>query len=79
MESASNDRRRRIERWIDQQPNGKYLLCVMVGARPRFGTTDAETWPTHGSDAPLCRALRDLVSVHSLQGCPFAEMANLAA
>lgn len=36
-------RRRRIERGIYRQSNGKYAVCVMVDDRPRFRTVGATT------------------------------------
>ncbi len=36
--SCRSDRRRRIERGIYEQPNGKYAVCVMLDGRPRFRT-----------------------------------------
>jgi hypothetical protein len=41
--SDSSDRRRRVERGVYQQPNGKYAVCVRVDGRARFRTVEATT------------------------------------
>jgi hypothetical protein len=41
--SSQLARRRRLERGIYQQPNGRYAVCVMVDGRPRFRTLSAAT------------------------------------
>jgi hypothetical protein len=41
--SVSSDRRRRVERGVYQQPNGKYAVCVRVDGRARFRTVEAIT------------------------------------
>lgn len=41
--SGGSDRRRRVERGIYQQPNGKYAVCVRVDGRARFRTLEAAT------------------------------------
>jgi hypothetical protein len=41
--SSRPDRRRRVERGIYQQPNGRYAVCVMVDGQPRFRTLSAAT------------------------------------
>jgi hypothetical protein len=43
MDGKSPTRRRRVERGIYEQENGKYAVCVMVAGRPRFRTLDART------------------------------------
>jgi integrase len=42
-ESNHPARRRRVERGIYQQPNGKYAVCVRVDGRARFRTLEAAT------------------------------------
>src|SRR6266496_3195609 len=42
-ESNRPARRRRVERGIYQQPNGKYAVCVRVDGRARFRTLEAAT------------------------------------
>ena len=42
-ESSRPARRRRVERGIYQQPNGKYAVCVRVNGRARFRTLEAAT------------------------------------
>jgi hypothetical protein len=41
--SSQLARRRRLERGIYQQPNGRYAVCVMVDGRSRFRTLSAAT------------------------------------
>jgi len=41
--SSRPDRRRRVARGIDQQPNGKYAVCVRVDGRARLRTLEAAT------------------------------------
>ena len=41
MDGRSPSRRRRVERGIYEQENGKYAVCVMVTGRPHFRTLDA--------------------------------------
>jgi integrase len=42
-ESSRPARRRRVERGIYQQPNGKYTVCVRVDGQARFRTLEAAT------------------------------------
>jgi hypothetical protein len=41
--SSGRVRRRRVERGIYLQPNGRYAVCVMADGRPRFRTLNAAT------------------------------------
>lgn len=41
MDTSNRYVRRRVERGIYVQPNGKYAVCVMVAGRARFRTVDA--------------------------------------
>src|SRR6266498_1903639 len=43
MDASSRPQRRRLERGIYEQQNGKYAVCVMVAGRARFRTLDAAT------------------------------------
>jgi hypothetical protein len=64
MEAAMTDsirpRRRRIERGIYEEPNGKYAVCVMVAAKPRFRTIDAETLTEARRQRALLQMLGEL-------------------
>jgi hypothetical protein len=57
MSGSVQPRRRRVEGGIYEQSNGKYAVCVMVAAKPRFRAIDAMT---------LSEARRQRVLLHTL-------------
>jgi len=60
MDGSIRPRRRRIERGIYEEPNGKYAVCVMVAAKPRFRTIDARTLTEARRQRALLQTLGEL-------------------
>jgi len=60
MNQRVRPRRRRIERGIYEEPNGKYAVCVMVAAKPRFRTIDARTLTEARRQRALLQTLAEL-------------------
>jgi integrase len=60
MDGSIRPRRRRIERGIYEEPNGKYAVCIMVAAKPRFRTIDARTLTEARRQRALLQTLGEL-------------------
>jgi integrase len=70
------DRRRRVERGIYAQPNGRYAACVMVDGHPRFRTLSAATI---GEARRQRELLQSIAGVGELPVSPRLTFAEAAA
>jgi integrase len=75
MDGKSPTRRRRVERGIYEQENGKYAVCVMVAGRPRFRTLDARTLSEVRQQRALLRTLGALGELPLSPRLTFGEVA----
>jgi len=74
--SSRPDRRRRVERGIYQQPNGRYAVCVMVDSQSRFRTLSAATI---GEARRQREMLQSIAHVGELPVSPQLTFAEVAA
>jgi integrase len=69
------ERRRRVERGVYVQPNGKFAVCFMLGGKPRFRTIEG--------DLDEARAARARLAISAQTGllpaCPRLTFATVAA
>jgi integrase len=75
MDGSVQPRRRRVERGIYQQGNGKYAVCVMVAAKPRFRTIDAGTLVEARRERALLQTLGELGELPLSPRLTFGELA----
>jgi integrase len=74
--SSQLARRRRLERGIYQQPNGRYAVCVMVDGRPRFRTLSAPTLSEARRQRELLQAAGRAGALPLSPHLKFAEVAE---
>src|ERR1700693_6358282 len=74
-ESNRPARRRRVERGIYQQPNGKYAACVRVDGRARFRTLEAATLVEAIRQRELLQSIARLGELPLSPRLTFAEVA----
>jgi integrase len=75
MHGISGPCRRRLERGIYEQPNGKFAVCVMVAGRPRFRTIEAVTLEEARQQRELLRTLGAFGELPLSPRVTFAELA----
>ena len=73
--SLSSDRRRRVERGVYQQPNGKYAVCVRVEGRARFRTLAAATLVEATRQRELLQGLANVGELPLSPRLTFGEVA----
>ena len=76
MPSSGDSRRVRVERGIYRQTNGRYAVCVMVEARPRFRTIDAGSLPEARRQRELLQSIARIGELPLSPRLTFAEMAE---
>ncbi len=74
--SSRPDRRRRVERGIYEQPNGRYAVCVMVDGRPRFRTLGAVTLSEARRQRKLLQSIARIGELPLSPRLTFAEVAS---
>ena len=76
MHGVSGLGRRRVERGIYEQPNGKFAVSVMVAGHPRFRTVEAVTGEDARKQRELLRALGAFGELPLSPRVTFAEIAT---
>src|SRR6266536_3406576 len=74
--AAASARRRRVERGIYQQPNGKYAVCVRVDGRARFRTLEATTLVEARRHRELLQSIARVGELPLSPRLTFAEVAT---
>ena len=75
MNESIRPRRRRVEQRIYEEPNGKYAVCVMAAAKPRFRTIDAITLTEARLQRTLLQTLGELGELPLSPSLTFADVA----
>src|SRR6266571_3759717 len=72
--SSGRDRRRRVERGIYIQPNGKYAVCMMAEGHPRFRTLEVATLTQARTERELLQSIARLGALPVSPRLSFAEV-----